>query len=148
MEGCFPAHLLLHEVRKNPDEGDCDSFSPMIRKYSFAFSPWKACELEKLAGRGWWLWLKGASLPHATPPFMFLPVRNRYENPLSRLSPLSVQTQPKPALLRELQIFFISQSKSISSAATLDCSETSTRVLTGKPTQVNLAVPNIIGCAQ
>ena len=59
-----------------------------------------------------------------------------------------VQTQLKHALLRELQIFFISQSKSISSAATLDCSETSTRVLTGKPTQVNLAVPNIIGCAQ
>ena len=46
-----------------------------------------------------------------------------------------VQTQLKHALLRELQIFFISQSKSISSAATLDCSETSTRVLTGKPTQ-------------
>ena len=24
MEGCFPAHLLLHEVRKNPDEGNYD----------------------------------------------------------------------------------------------------------------------------
>ena len=46
-----------------------------------------------------------------------------------------------------LPVFFILQSKSITSAAILDCSETSTRVWRGKPTHASLAEPDDMSMA-